>query len=122
MTVGQLRLYNDLRIEFIRRCEHICYLLKDLRNYRLMSQFELDLDIDEEDCWQEVDCWDEHGHYYERFPAEFIYKSDEEILQWKDEVLEKQRKEKEEKEKIKQREEQKMKCQKFLQLKRIFEK
>lgn len=116
MTPGQLRLYNDLRIEFISRCEHICYLLKDLRNYRFMSKFKLDLDNDE------VDCWDEYDGLWHRFPVDFIYKPDDEIIQWKNEMLEKERKEKEENEKLEQEKERKEKYRKFLELKRVFEK
>lgn len=121
MTESQLKLYSYFHSEFSKRCSYICHtLLKDLRNYDFMYRFELSTDFSEVDCYGTDDDYDEE--YYDHFPVDFIYKSDEEILQWKNEILEKQRKEKEEKEKIKRQRELDCEYQRYLELKRKFEK
>lgn len=123
MTAEQLKLFSYFYTKFNDRCSYICHtLLKDLNNYKFMSKFKLDTDLNEVDCYGEVDSRYECEECYECFPADFIYKSDEEILQWKNEILEKQRKEREEKEKIRQQREQEIKYQKYMELKRVFEK
>lgn len=124
MTVEQLKLYTDFHSEFTKRCGYICHnLLKGLNKYELMTEFEIRQDGDEIDCWgTKYDFQGDREDYYEYFPSVFIYKSDEEILKWKNEMLEKQRKEKEEKEKLKQKREQDCEYQRYLELKRKFEK
>lgn len=124
MKTEQLKLFSDLYIKFNKRCEYICHtLLKDLNNYRFMSHFDLDTDSNEVDCYgQDRDWFGAGEEHYEWFPSDFIYKSDEEILKWKNEILEKQRKEKEEKEKIRQQRELDCEYQRYLELKRKFEK
>lgn len=94
MTEEQLKLYSYFQSEFNKRCEYICHtLLKDLRNYRFMYRFELSTDESEVDCWGSDNDWCGEGEqHYDRFPTDFIYKSDEEILQWKNEILEKKKK------------------------------
>jgi hypothetical protein len=121
MKVEQLKLFTDLYTKFNKRCGHICHnLLKDLNNYKFMYQYELSTDSSKVNCWGSNDDYCEE--YYDSFPTDFIYKSDEEILQWKNEILEKQRKEKEEKEKIKRQRELDCEYQRYLELKRKFEK
>jgi tyrosyl-tRNA synthetase len=121
MKTEQLKLFNDLYAKFNKRCGHICHnLLKDLNNYKFMYQYELSSDSSKVNCWGSNDDYCEE--YYDSFPSDFIYKSDEEILQWKNEILEKQRKEKEEKEKIKRQHELDCEYQKYIELKRKFEK
>jgi hypothetical protein len=124
MSEEQLKLFTDLYAKFNKRCEYICHtLLKDLRNYRFMYRYELSTDESEVDCWGSDNDWFGAGkQYYDRFPIDFIYKSDEEILQWKNEILEKQRKAKEEKEKLRQQREQECEYQRYLELKRKYEK
>ena len=124
MTTEQLKLFSDLTTKFNDRCKYICHtLLKDLNKYRFMSKFKLNVDSDEVDCsGYDIARYGLDGNYYETFPVDLIYKSDEEILQWKNEILEKQRKEKEEKEKLKQKREQDCEYQRYLELKRKFEK
>lgn len=123
MTEEQLKLYSYFNSEFNKRCYYICQnLLNNLRNYRFMYRFELSTDDSEVDCWGSDDDWCGEGEqHYDRFPIDFIYKSDEEILQWKNEILEKQRKAKEEKEKLRQQREQECEYQRYLELKRKFE-
>lgn len=124
MTAEQLKLFSYFQTEFNNRCRYICCtLLYDLRNYNFMYRFELSPDDSEVDCWgSDNDYCGEGEQYYDRFPSNFIYKSDEEILQWKNEILEKQRKEKEKKEKLKQQRELDCEYQKYLELKHKFEK
>jgi hypothetical protein len=124
MTTEQVKLLCDLYTKFVDRCEYICHtLLKDLNKYRFMTEFTLDVDSDKvECCGSDVYRYGIDDEYYEFFPVDLIYKSDEEILQWKNEILEKQRKEKEEKEKIKQQYEQDCEYQRYLELKHKFEK
>lgn len=122
MTAERLKLFGELYIEFVKRCEHICHnLLKDLDDYVFMSKFKLDSSFNEVDCWPAPGMLCECEEYYESFPADFIYKSDEEILRWKEEILEKRRKEKEENEELKQHRELVDEYQKYLELKRKFE-
>lgn len=120
----QLILLCDLYTKFVDRCEYICHtLLKDLNEFRFMTEFTLDVDLNRvECCGSDYSRYGIDGDYYETFPVDFIYKSDEEILQWKNEILEKQRKEKEEKEKLRQKREQDCEYQRYLELKRKFEK
>lgn len=121
MTESQLNLYSYFHSEFNKRCGHICHnLLKDLNNFNFMYQFEVSADSSKVNCWGSNDDYCEE--YYDQFPVDFIYKVDEEILQWKNEILEKQRKEKEEKEKIKRQRELDCEYQRYLELKRKFEK
>ena len=121
MTESQLQLYSYFNSEFNKRCRHICHnLLKDLNNYKFMYRYELSADSFKVDCWGSDDDYCEE--YYDSLPTDFIYKSDEEILQWKNEILEKQRKAKEEKEKIKRQRELDCEYQRYLELKRKFEK
>jgi hypothetical protein len=124
MSEEQLKLFTDLYAKFNKRCEYICQnLLNDLRNYKFMYRFELSTDNSEVDCWGSDDDWCGEGdEHYDRFPIDFIYKSDEEILQWKNEILEKQRKAKEKKEKLRQQREQECEYQRYIELKRKFEK
>lgn len=124
MTAEQLKLFNDLNTKFNERCEYICRtLLKDLNKFSFMTRFELDMNFNEVDCYgSSNDYYVSDTEYYERFPLDFIYKSDEEILQWKNEILEEQRKEKEEKEKIRKQREKDIEYQKYMELKRKFEK
>lgn len=94
MTAEQLKLFNDLYTKFNKRCEYICRtLLKDLNKFSFMTKFELDMNFNEVDCYgSSNDYYESDTEYYECFPLEFIYKSDEEILQWKNEILEKKKK------------------------------
>lgn len=124
MTVEQLKLYTDFHSEFTKRCEYICHtLLKDLNKYRFMSEFTLDVDSDKvECCGSDVARYGIDGEYYECFPSDLLYKADEEILQWKNKILENKRKVEEEIEKLKQKREQDCEYQRYLELKRKFEK
>ena len=124
MTAEQLKLFSDLYKTFIGRCEHICHnLLKDLNKYRFMSEFTLDVDLNRvECCGSDYSRFGIDGEYYECFPSDLLYKSDEEILQWKNKILENQRKVEEEIEKLKQKREQDCEYQRYLELKRKFEK
>lgn len=124
MTTEQVKLLCDLYTKFIDRCEHICHnLLKDLNEFSFMTEFTLVIDLNRvECCGSDYNRFGLFGEYYEHFPVDFIYKSDEEILQWKNEILEKRRKEKEEKEKLKQQHELDCEYQRYLELKRKFEK
>jgi hypothetical protein len=124
MTAEQVKLLCDLYTNFVGRCEYICHtLLKDLNKYRFMTEFTLDVDSDKvECCGSDVSRYGIDGEYYEFFPVDLIYKSDEEILQWKNEILESQRKVEEELEKLKRQRELDCEYQRYLELKHKFEK
>lgn len=124
MKTEQLKLFCDLYTKFNDRCSYICHtLLKDLKNFNFMYKYELDIYGSEVDCYGSDNDWCGEGEeFYDCFPLEFIYKSDEEILQWKNEILEELRKEREEKEKIRKQQELDEKYKKYMELKRIFEK
>lgn len=124
MKTEQLKLFSDLYTKFNDRCSYICHtLLKDLNNFNFMYKYELDIYSSEVDCYGSDNDWTGEGdEFYDCFPLEFIYKPDEEILQWKNEKLEEQRKEREEKEKIRKQRELDEKYKKYMELKRIFEK
>lgn len=88
-----------------------------------MREYTLDIDSNNVKCCGfDISRYGIDGEYHDCFPSDFIYKSDEEILQWKNEILEKQRKEHEEKEKLKQKREQDCEYQRYLEPKRKFEK
>ena len=125
MKKADLEKYSELNEEFIRECDRVADIIKDMPLYKNDIEFadKFVLEGDGTVFWDGDEYWSRGGHEYHSgcFPAEYLTMTDDELLAVVEKKIDEHNKLVEEKHKKKAEEEKAARRAEYEKLKKEFE-
>lgn len=122
MTSEQIKLYKELQNELYESAERVAkYFVKIDPSYKFIDSWELD-ENEVEGSGTETWRFGGYENHYVYFDTKWLYATDKELQKYVDSILEETEKKRQEELKEKQDKAKEQKYQKYLELKKEFEK